>query len=247
MSKTIVFASPKGGVGKTTSCLLLAQVLAGAGRIVSIVDADKRHRCDKWINDAQGNRYPAIPPRIEVENAGDDDVQEKIESAASRANYVLVDLQGAADLTAYQGIQMADFVVVPSKASDMDIEEAGAIIKLIFRHEKAMQKLGHKDYRLPFGVLFTQTNAAVRSRTTKFIKASLVEARVPMFETELHERDAFRAFYSFHTPLGLLSEKDAPNLQKAIENAERFAQELLDAMSRKKDLMPPEIDTGAKE
>jgi chromosome partitioning protein len=247
MSKTIVFASPKGGVGKTTSCLLLAQMLARAGSTVIVVDADARHRCSRWIADQQGNRYAAIPQAIQVENAGSEDVQEKIEAAAETAEYVIVDLQGAADLTMYEAIQVADFVIVPTKPSDMDLEEATATMRLIYKHQKAIQKAGNKDYRLPFGVLFTMTNAAVRSRTMKHIETSLNAARVPIFETELHERDAYRAFYSFRTTLDQLTDKEAPNVQKAIENAERFMQEVLDAVSGKKDLTPPAtVDAGAQ-
>ena len=114
----------------------------------------------------------------------------------------------------------------------MDLEEATATMRLIYKHQKAIQKVGNKDYRLPFGVLFTMTNAAVRSRTMKHIEASLNAARVPIFETELHERDAYRAFYSFRTTLDQLTDKEAPNVQKAIENAERFMQEVLDARDR---------------
>ena len=36
----IAFASPKGGVGKTTSALLLASELAYRGSRVTIIDAD---------------------------------------------------------------------------------------------------------------------------------------------------------------------------------------------------------------
>lgn len=234
----VVFASPKGGVGKTTSCLLLAQRLAVAGKKVAIVDADSRHRCVKWALDDAGNQHASIPANIKVESAGADDIQEKIEVAAGVADYVVVDLQGAADLTMYEAIQVADFVVVPTQASDMDVEEATSTMKLIYRHQKAVQKAGNKDYRLPFGVLFTRTNAAIRSRTMKHIEANLVAARIPVFQTEIHERDAYRAFYSFRTTLEQLTEKEAPNVQKAIENADDFAREVLDVIAGRKDLTP---------
>jgi chromosome partitioning protein len=81
----------------------------------------------------------------------------------------------------------------------------------------------------------------------KHIEASLNAARVPIFETELHERDAYRAFYSFRTTLDQLTDKEAPNVQKAIENAERFMHEVLAAVSGEKDLIPPAaVDTGAQ-
>ena len=42
----IVFATPKGGAGKTTSALLLASELAARGATVAIIDADP----EKWIS-----------------------------------------------------------------------------------------------------------------------------------------------------------------------------------------------------
>ncbi|MBK4739223.1 ParA family protein [Noviherbaspirillum pedocola] len=242
-----MFASPKGGVGKTTSCLLLAQMLARTGAKVAIIDADGRHRCSRWIKDESGARHAGIPENIQVEDAGSEDIQDKIEAAAATADYVLVDLQGAADLTMYEAIQLSDFVVIPTKPSDMDVEEATATIRLIYKHQKTIQKAGNPDYRLPFGVLFTMTNAALRSRTMKHIEANLIAARIPIFETEINERDAYRAFYSFRTTLDQLTEKEAPNVSKAIENADRFAREVLDAAAGKKDLTPPAAaNTGAQ-
>lgn len=238
----VVFASPKGGVGKTTSCLLAAQRLAEAGSKVKIIDADLRYRCLKWLFDQHGNRHPSIPENLQVDGADADTVQDKIEAAAATADYVLVDLQGTADLTMYGAIQMADFVVIPTQASDMDVEEATATIKLIHRHQKAIHKAGNPEYQLPYGVLFTRTSAAVRSRTLRHIETSLVAARIPIFDTEINERDAYKAFYSFRTLLSQLTAKEAPNVDKAIENADKFTEELLAVIAGRKNLTPRATD-----
>jgi chromosome partitioning protein len=44
---TIVFVSPKGGAGKTTSALILASQIA-RGTTVTIVDADPNHPIKTW-------------------------------------------------------------------------------------------------------------------------------------------------------------------------------------------------------
>ena len=57
----ISFVSPKGGVGKTTSALILATELAaqGASR-VTIIDADPNLPIAKW------SKLPGKPDNIEV-------------------------------------------------------------------------------------------------------------------------------------------------------------------------------------
>jgi len=45
---TIVFASPKGGVGKSTAAVLLATELAGFGAGVTMIDADPNKPLSMW-------------------------------------------------------------------------------------------------------------------------------------------------------------------------------------------------------
>ena len=47
---TIVFASPKGGVGKSTSALLLGCQLASNGATVTIIDADPNRPLARWAS-----------------------------------------------------------------------------------------------------------------------------------------------------------------------------------------------------
>ena len=44
----IVFASPKGGAGKTTSSFLLASEMAARGLNTAIIDADPNHPILSW-------------------------------------------------------------------------------------------------------------------------------------------------------------------------------------------------------
>jgi chromosome partitioning protein len=45
---TIVFASPKGGVGKSTAAVLLATELASHGGSVTVIDADPNRPLSQW-------------------------------------------------------------------------------------------------------------------------------------------------------------------------------------------------------
>ena len=47
---TIVFASPKGGVGKSTAAVLLATELASHGGTVTMIDADPNKPLSQWAS-----------------------------------------------------------------------------------------------------------------------------------------------------------------------------------------------------
>ena len=57
---TIVFASPKGGAGKSTSAVLLGAELARKGAAVTIIDADPNKPLSQWA------RRPGCPPNLTV-------------------------------------------------------------------------------------------------------------------------------------------------------------------------------------
>ena len=50
---------------------------------------------------------------------------------------------------------------------------------------------------------------------------------MPVLKAELHEREAFRAVFSFRQPLEQLDPTEVGNLDKAIANAEAFAAEVI--------------------
>jgi chromosome partitioning protein len=53
------------------------------------------------------------------------------------------------------------------------------------------------------------------------------EAGIEMLDTELHEREAFKALFAFNQPLSHLDPKDVSNIDKAIANAEAYAAEVI--------------------
>ena len=87
---TIAFVSPKGGAGKTTSAFLLSTALAKIYD-VTVIDADPNHPIKNW---AQGGN---TPERLSiVSDVDEDSIIEKIEDAAAKTTFVVVDLEGTA-------------------------------------------------------------------------------------------------------------------------------------------------------
>lgn len=230
---TIVFASPKGGTGKTTGALLLASQLARAAK-VTVIDADPNRPIATW---AQGSNTPSN--LAVISDANEENILERIEVAAAEAPFVVVDLEGSASKIVVMAISQADFVIVPVQGSQLDAEQASRALKVIKQQEKMFRRT-NPAYRLPYAVLLTRTNPAIRTRTLTHIKRGLDDAGISVLATELNEREAFRAMFSFRQPLEHLDPSAVANLGKAIGNAERFAQEVV-ATLRKEQAINAEV------
>ena len=215
---TIVFVSPKGGVGKTTAALLLATEIARSAKVTAI-DADPNHPIEAW------GRGGAAPKNLTiVADADEDNIIEKIEEAAAQTPFVVVDLEGTAAKIVLLAVSQADLVIIPTQGSQLDAEQASRAIRVVRQQEKMSGRV------TPFGVLLTRTSPIIRTRTMGHIQGGLSDAGIPMFKTQLHEREAFRAMFSFMQPLETLDPKDVPNLDKAVANAEEFTAEIIEKL-----------------
>jgi chromosome partitioning protein len=213
---TISFASSKGGCGKSTSAVPLATELATRGTTVTIIDADPNQPVSRWA------RKPGKPEALTViSDVTEETLIDTIEDAARKTAFVIVDLEGTASLMVAQAMSRSDLVVVPTKGSALDATEAIKAIKFIRRQEKGYNR------GIPFALLFTQTNPVVRPRTLKSIEAEMIEQGIPMFGTALHERDAYRALFSFGGTLYGLNDALVRNVPAAIRNVREFAAEVV--------------------
>jgi chromosome partitioning protein len=213
---TIAFASSKGGAGKSTSAVLLATELAVRGATVTIIDADPNQPVSRW------GRKPGKPNNLTVvSDASEETLIDAIEEAARKTAFVIVDLEGTASLMVAQAMSRADLVIIPTKGSALDATEAIKAIKFIRRQERGYNR------SIPFALLFTQTNPAVRPRTLRSIEAEMLEQGVPMFGTALHERDAYRALFSFGGTLYGLQQELVRNVPAAAKNVRDFTGEVI--------------------
>jgi len=213
---TIVFASPKGGAGKSTSAVVLATELAGQGARVTIIDADPNRPVSRWAN------RPGRPSSLTViADVTEDAILDRIDLASRQAAFVIVDLEGTASLMVGYAISRADLVVIPTQGSLLDAAEAVKAIRLVRNMEKTAGKT------IPTAILFTRTSAAIRPRSLQAIEVELAQSGVRVLETQMHERDAFRAIFSFGGSLADLDRSQVGNVAAAQANARAFAAEIL--------------------
>jgi len=216
---TIVFASPKGGVGKSTAAVLLASELAAHGGTVTMIDADPNKPLSQWAS------LPGKPERLTViDTATEENVIDEIEAAALKTMFVIVDLEGTASMMVGFAMSRADLVIIPAQGSHLDAKEAVKAVKLVRSQERAFQR------KIPYAVLFTRTSAAIRPRSLQNIEAQFADNKTPMFGSQIHERDAYKAIFAFGGTLADLDPSQVSNLPAAKLNAKSFAGEVIEML-----------------
>lgn len=215
----ITFSSPKGGAGKTTAATILATELAQRAVSVIVIDADPNRNVVDW------SRLPGKPETLSViGDVTEETIVDVIEEVASKAAFVVVDLEGTASLMVSYAISMSDFVIIPVQGSQLDAKQAARQMKLI----KAQERIANRE--IPFAVLFTRSNPAIQPKTQRHIEERFHELAVPVLATRLFDREAFRAIFSFGGSLGSLTGKGVGNLHAARANALEFTGEVVDRL-----------------
>jgi chromosome partitioning protein len=226
----IALASSKGGAGKSTTAVLLACELAVRGTTVTLIDADPNQPVSAW------GKKPGKPDGLTVvSDVTEETLIDAIDDAARKTAFVIIDLEGTASLMVTQAMSRSDLVIIPTKGSPLDAAEAVKVIKFIRRQERAFSRT------IPFAVLFTQTNPAVRPRTLKSIEADLRGQGVPTFHTAIHERDAFRTVFSFGGTLYDLKGELVRNVPAAAKNVHQLTAEVIGMLQTAKPARNAEV------
>jgi chromosome partitioning protein len=241
----IPIAIPKGGAGKTTTALVFALELAERGRTVTIIDGDPNAHIVQWA------ALPGVPETITVIGAKLEDIKHlhtpaildqpvtkdtmvgQIKAAAARSAFVVVDLEGTANLTLGLAVGMADLVIIPVQGSQLDAKEAGHMIGLIQDQERLTRR------PIPAVVLMTRTNPAITPGSQRQVERILAERAVPCLDAKLHDREAYRALFSFGGTLAGLKDRGVRNVEAAQSNAQAVTAEILDRLV----IRPPQSGT----
>ncbi len=220
---TIVIANAKGGSGKSTSALIIAQELA-LQVPTTIIDADPNRPITSWAS--EGN----VPAGLTVvTNETEGGILHEIDDAADRDRFVIVDLEGIFSRRVTYAISRANLVLVPMQKQKLDADMAAKVLREIAIERK------HQGRRIPFAIAFTRTRVVAESRTARRIAGDITrQAAVDVIEAELHERDAFAAMWDMGRTLRDLDPRTVNNLPSAIENAAGFTQRVVNRFKVKR-------------
>ena len=211
---TLAFVSTKGGVGKTTSALLLAMGLAERGHAVSMVDSDPNLPLKAWAE------LPGKPDAIGLYHAPSfQALPGELRRAKLAAEWVVVDTEGGAPRMGGMAIANADLVITPLAASQLDAREAYKVAQMV-------SDISHREGRaIPLVCLFARTPPAGR-RSFQEVRAELQAAGLPVLSVALSDKEAFRALFSKGGSLWSLTSSQVSGLAAARELVQAYADEV---------------------
>jgi len=133
----ILFASNKGGVGKTTTLLNIAAWLQRNGKAVCLIKADRNNDIFSFVEkrkEALGQTLPVI------EQFGD--LAACIERAATKYEFVLVDCAGHDSVEFRTALQVCDlYLCLLKPSSDFEVETLNELTVTVRKAEKLNPKL----------------------------------------------------------------------------------------------------------
>jgi len=175
--------STKGGVGKTTTVICLADAFARTGGRCAIVDADPNGHIRSWRDRAGDDCTVDV-----ITDVTEKTILDQISEAASQYQIVFVDLEGAASQTVTYAIAESDLVIIPTKVSGMDLQEVFRTYEVVQRAERMLKR------PIAARVLLTQMSPLM-SRVALHARHEIQQAAIPVMQTEIISRAAYQAMH----------------------------------------------------
>lgn len=204
----ISLINAKGGSGKTTTAMILADRISARGNSVFLLDTDPNGACMTW----QDRRDPDLgKPKFRIEHVlKDGEIVRAIEDAQRQYDFVIIDTEGRANLAITRVLSRTHLALLPMNGSILDADQAHRIVTLV-ETEAEMMRL-HIEYRL----MFSRLPAAVQTRSTKDLRDMMGQGDFPLLDSALNERRAFRDMFQFNRSLDELLAGVEEDLKTAV-------------------------------
>lgn len=179
MPKIIGVATLKGGTGKTTSSVAIAERLTNEGISCALVDADEQASLTTWATMATDKPAPIQTPVKALEaDTKPAQLSRKVKEFASEcgADFVVID-NGPGDIhridaTIELAAELGGVIIIPSSSSYLDLPQAIAMVEEV-------------DNRVPSSVLLTLTRAITTEEKTARKELASLEVPVMMASVPL--------------------------------------------------------------
>lgn len=172
----IGFLNQKGGVGKTTLAVHVADVLSRRGHRTLLVDADPQGSALDWAASRQGE------PLFPVAGLPRASIHKELPTLAKGYEFVVIDGPPRVYEVARSAIMASDLILIPVQPSPYDVWAAKEIVDLL--REAAAFKPAIK-------AAFTINRKIVNTALGRDVVEALAEYPVPVLPTAICQRVAF--------------------------------------------------------
>lgn len=172
----IALCSQKGGAGKTTLSIHLAQEMAQSGRRVLLVDADPQSSASNWA--AARDEKPLFP----VIGIARDTLHRDLPELARDYEHVVIDSPPRVSALARAAILAADLVIIPVQPSSYDIWAASETVGLM---QEAQQ------FKPDIKACFLINRAIPKTVIARDVQDALAEYPFPVLPDAISQRVSF--------------------------------------------------------
>jgi chromosome partitioning protein len=217
--RTLALITAKGGSGKSTMAILLADALAAEGRKVLLVDADPQGSVSQWFKTAaaRGDR----PANIDVARAASEAELATLLAQPSAHHDRIIDVPGVADKSLIVAANAADLIVIPARVGAFDAAQAIRTAAALAAVAKA-QGRAMAPYRL---VMNGVSIVDLRGVALREVQRLLVEAKVPILSAYVAERGIFKSFVGGFGSLATTQASD-----RSVAEARRNVREVMEEL-----------------
>lgn len=213
----VTVSSSKGGAGKTSTTMGLADYWSKRGMRVSMIDTDPNRSLARWIEKGrEKGEFADIEFRHEP---NDKMIIATARELSQNSDVLLIDVAGIASVSLLKAGGIADLVIIPAQPNEDDFLEAINTRNIV---REAMELT---DRFVACKTVITRAKPG--TVVLKHILAQLEKLKFPLFETVLYERTVFpQARFMGQTPIGYAPGSDG------ARNIEAFGDEVMGMLTR---------------
>lgn len=235
----ITFANSKGGSGKTTSAMLLAEQIALAGGRVAILDLDPNANILAWT-EARNSEGRGVPFAVHARPQAEETV-ELIDGLAGEAEYLIIDLEGSKDQIVTFALSRTDLCIIPLDGSPMEARQAAAAVRLVQTTSNMIRT------PINYTLLFTRTNAAFQTTDERDVRQEMEINAIPTLPVRIAKRAPYTRIFRDGVLLAELpdivtaehaaktasvTDKALKQVTSAIDNARDYSQAVIYTLTK---------------
>ncbi len=219
MSRTpiITVSTGKGGAGKTTTTITLADYWASTGYKIGLLNTDPNKSLTRWYEKGVSKGY--FENILFKEELQEKNIISAAKELCKEVDILLIDVAGIASVSLLKAAGIADLVIIPAQPNEDDFLEAINTKEIV---KEAEELTGRK---ISCKTILTRSKAG--TRVLEHVASQLEKRKFPLFKTIFYDRTIFpKARLMGGTPISYGNDVEA---KKEIAN---FAQEVAEMIGK---------------